>query len=63
MGQSTVVCTSKPIVAGILSIICGAVEIWGGSFRIADHWSQLGIYAGVVLSIIGLVAIAGVSLR
>lgn len=59
MGQSTVACTRKPILAGIFAIICGAMEIWSSLLRIAHPWSQWDVFAGVALYMIGLVAIMG----
>lgn len=59
MGESTVACTRKPILAGIFTIICGAIEIWGSLRCLVNPWSMGDIYVGIAVYMIGLIAIMG----
>ena len=59
MRESTVAHTRKPKLAGIFTIICGAIEIWGSLLGIVHAWSRGDIYTGIALYMVGLIAIMG----
>ena len=51
--------TWKPKVGGILAIICGAIEMCGSLLGSIGAWSRSGIYLGVALYMVALIAIMG----
>ena len=59
MENPTNIRTWKPKVGGILTIFCGALEVWGSLVGIGEAWSPRGIYMGVALYTVGLIAIVG----
>jgi len=59
MEKSASVRTWKPKIAGIFTIFCGALEVWGSLIGIVDAWSPRGIYMGIALYMVALIAIMG----
>ena len=59
MERPTSVRTWKPKTAGIFTTFCGALQVWGSLLGIGEAWSPRGIYMGVALYTVALIAIMG----